>query len=121
MAAHYPASGRAFAPYTGFANAYADGTASIARLVGPEASGTLGCGIARYARIRTTWVLPFDEIVCVLEGAMIVRAAGQEWHAVAGDVLHFPQGEPVEYDVAESVAVFYAKYPVGDAYPPQSA
>jgi ethanolamine utilization protein EutQ (cupin superfamily) len=43
---------------------------------------------------------------------MTVRANGETWHATAGDVLFFAKAEPVEYDIAEEVTVFYAKYPV---------
>jgi ethanolamine utilization protein EutQ len=112
MAGFFPRSDRRFEPYRGFANAYADGDAAIARLVGPETSGTLGGGIVTYRRVRTTWHLPFDEIVCVLAGQMTVRAGGETWHAGVGDVLFFAEAEPVEYDVEHEVTVFYAKYPV---------
>src|SRR5258707_10449138 len=98
MAKFYPLAERRFEPYRGFDNAYADGDATIARLVGPDASATLGGGIVSYRRVRTTWHLPFDEIVCVLAGAMTVRAHGETWHAVTGDVLFFAEAEPVEYD-----------------------
>jgi ethanolamine utilization protein EutQ len=112
MARFYPHKDRRFTPYTGFDNAYPEGDARIARLVGPEDSPTLGGGIVTYRRVRTTWHLPFDEIVCVLEGEMTVSANGETWHAAAGDVLFFARAEPVEYDVAEEVTVFYAKYSV---------
>jgi ethanolamine utilization protein EutQ len=112
MAGFFPRSDRRFEPYQGFANAYADGDAAIARLVGPETSATLGGGIVTYRRVRTVWHLPFDEIVCVLAGEMVVRANGETWHARGGDVLFFAEAEPVEYDVAQEVTVFYAKYPV---------
>jgi ethanolamine utilization protein EutQ len=112
MAGFFPSSGRRFEPYRGFANAYPDGDATIARLVGPETSGTLGGGIVTYRRVRTTWHLPFDEIVCVLAGEMTVCANGHTWRARAGDVLFFAKAEPVEYDVDREVTVFYAKYPV---------
>jgi hypothetical protein len=82
MAGFFPSSGRRFEPYRGFANAYPDGDATIARLVGPETSGTLGGGIVTYRRVRTTWHLPFDEIVCVLAGEMTVRANGHTWREI---------------------------------------
>ena len=53
MAACFPAATRAMLPYEGFPNAY-DGHAGIARLVGAETSETMGCGVARYERVRTT-------------------------------------------------------------------
>jgi ethanolamine utilization protein EutQ len=112
MAGFFPRSDHRFEPYRGFANAYPDGDAAIARLVGPETSGTLGGGIVTYRRVRTTWHLPFDEIVCILAGQMIVRANGMTWNAGVGDVLFFAKAEPVEYDVEQEVTVFYAKYPV---------
>ena len=112
MATFYPSAGRSFTPYLEFENSYADGDASIARLVGPDTSATLGGGVVTYRRVRTTWHLPFDEIVCVLAGEMTVSANGQTWHAKAGDVLFFAKAEPVDYDVADEVTVFYAKYPV---------
>ena len=112
MAAFFPTATRRFAPYGGYANAYPDGGAEIARLIGPETSATLGGGVVTYRRVKTTWHLPFDEIVCVLAGAMTVRAGGETWQAGPGDVLFFAEAEPVEYDVAGEVTVFYAKYPV---------
>jgi ethanolamine utilization protein EutQ len=112
MAKFYASAGRSFEPYLGFDNAYADGDAAIARLVGPDTSSTLGGGVATYRRVRTTWHLPFDEIVCVLAGEMTVSANGRTWHAKAGDVLFFARAEPVDYDIAGEVTVFYAKYPV---------
>jgi ethanolamine utilization protein EutQ len=112
MAEFFPNSSRSFEPYRGFDNAYPDGDASIARLVGPKTSGTLGGGVVTYRRVRTTWHLPFDEIVCVLAGEMTVRAHGNIWHAGPGDVLFFAKAEPIEYDVEHEVTVFYAKYPV---------
>ncbi len=102
---------RSFEPYEGFDNRYY-GTASIARLVGPNVSATIGCGVATYTRVRTVWELPFDEIIHVFAGAMTVRSAGDTWDVVPGDVLFFPKLVPVEYDVPSTVSVFYVKYPV---------
>lgn len=112
----FPAAGRGFLPYGGFDNAYAGG-GEIARLVGPEHSETMGCGIATYRGVRTTWHLPFDEILYVISGEMTVRGSGQEWRVGPGDVLFFPEGVPVEYDAPGEVTVFYAKYPVGRSTP----
>lgn len=108
----FPAAGRATAPYTAFDNAYPDGGAEIARLIGEETSATLGGGVVTYRRVKTLWHLPFDEIVCILSGSMTVEAGGERWAAGPGDVLFFPEGEPIAYDVPEEVTVFYAKYPV---------
>ncbi len=111
MAELFAAAERPFAPYVGFENEYPDGSAQIARLVGPGVSGTLGGGVVQYRRVKTVWRLPFDEIVYVVSGAMTVSANGKSWRATAGDVLFFAEGEPVEYDVDKEVTVFYAKYP----------
>jgi ethanolamine utilization protein EutQ len=111
MAEFFGANGRIFKPYQGFENAYPDGSAEIARLVGPDVSGTLGGGVVRYSRVKTVWRLPFDEIVYVISGAMTVTAGGNSWRATPGDTLFFAEGEPVGYDVEEEVVVFYAKYP----------
>ncbi|MFY7961854.1 MAG: cupin domain-containing protein [Elsteraceae bacterium] len=111
MAEFYEAANRNFSPYRGFENAYPDGSAEIARLVGPSVSDTLGGGVVRYRRVKTVWRLPFDEIVYVISGALTVSAGGRCWRASAGDVLFFAQGEPVTYDVEEEAVVFYAKYP----------
>jgi ethanolamine utilization protein EutQ len=111
MADHFSAAERSFSPYQGFDNAYPDGEARIARLIGPGVSETLGGGVVVYRRVKTVWRLPFDEIVYVVSGAMTVSAGGKSWRAGPGDVLFFAKGEPVEYDVADEVTVFYAKYP----------
>jgi ethanolamine utilization protein EutQ len=112
----FPQAERSHEPYVGFPNSYA-GAATIARLVGPDTSDTMGCGIATYRGVRTTWRLPFDEIVYVLAGEMTVRAGAESWHVGVGDVLFFPRAEPIEYDVPGEVTVFYAKYPVGNSTP----
>jgi ethanolamine utilization protein EutQ len=111
MAVYFSAKERSFAPYLGFDNAYPNGEARIARLVGPGVSETLGGGLVVYKRVKTVWRLPFDEIVYIVSGEMTVTAGGENWRACPGDVLFFAEGEPVEYDVAEEVTVFYAKYP----------
>lgn len=108
---HFKAAERTFEPYTGFENAYASGAASIARMLTPDVSPRLGAGIARYRNVRTTWHLPFDEVVLVIQGKFTVRSRGVEYAAVAGDVLHFPRGCPVEYDITEEVTLFYAEHP----------
>jgi ethanolamine utilization protein EutQ len=111
MADFFSKSEQVYTPYEGFENAYPDGEARIARLISPSISKTLGGGIVRYRRVKTVWRLPFDEIVYVIDGEMVVTASGKSWSAKAGDVLFFPQGEPVGYDVEADVTVFYAKYP----------
>lgn len=111
MAEFFGTADRSFHPYEGFKNDYPDGSAEIARLVGPAVSGSLGGGVVNYRRVKTVWRLPFDEIVYVISGAMTVSAGGKSWRAQAGDVLFFAEGEPVEYDVDQDVTVFYAKYP----------
>ena len=108
---HFKATERTFEPYTGFGNAYEGGVSSIARMLTPGVSPRLGAGIARYRNVRTTWRLPFDEVVLVLEGSFTVRSQGVEYAACEGDVLHFPRECPVEYDITHEVTLFYAEHP----------
>lgn len=108
---HFKAADRTFEPYGGFENDYAGGVSRISRLVTPDLCPRLGAGIARYENVRTTWCLPFDEVIVVLSGGFTVRSNGAEHEAVPGDVLYFPRQCPVEYDVTGEVTLFYAEHP----------
>lgn len=106
---HFNAAGRTFEPYGGFENAYAWGR--VDDRAPCDACPRLGAGIARYQNVRTTWHLPFEEVIVVLGGSFTVRSNGAEYKAVPGDVLYFPKQCPVEYDITDEVTLFYAEHP----------
>ena len=108
----FAAADRRTQPYTSFENAYAGGDAKIAPIVGVDVSATLGCGVVTYRRVKTTWRLPFDEIIYIIAGKVVVTFGTETWSAGPGDVLFFPKDEPIGYDVSDEVTVFYTKYPV---------
>lgn len=86
--------------------------AEVAQAVGPERSGTLGCGFARFEGCRFPWELSYDEVVHVLEGSMRVLVGGDELAAGPGDVVFLPRGSRVEYRFDGACTLFFATYPV---------
>ena len=50
-------------------------------------------------------------MIFVIDGHLVVTSNGVAHLAGPGDVLFFPKGSPIEYDVKESATVFYAEYP----------
>lgn len=108
----FPANGRRFERYLGDEAAPEHGSAQIARLVGPDISKSLGGGVVVYERLRADWVLPFDDLIIVLEGDMRIHSKGQSYSCGPGDVAWFPAHTPLTYEVPSRVVVFYAIYPM---------
>jgi ethanolamine utilization protein EutQ len=107
----FPESQRSFEAYKGFRNDREGGEASIARVIGPEGNLALGFGIVRYQNVRTVWQLPFDEVIYVLDGSFTVTARECEYRVGAGDILSFPKGCAVRYDIVDPVTILYAESP----------
>ncbi len=59
----YKKAEMAFAPYGG-----PPGSATIARLVGPEISRTMGAGLATFDECSIAWTVLHDEVIVVLDG-----------------------------------------------------
>ncbi|MGH6894683.1 MAG: hypothetical protein ACREEP_20745, partial [Dongiaceae bacterium] len=60
---HFRKSEMNFTTYAG-----PPGTATIARLVGPDMSKTMGAGIATFDGCSIEWTVLYDELIVVLEG-----------------------------------------------------
>ena len=87
------------------------GKATIARLVGPDLSRTMGAGVATFDGCSIEWTVLYDELIVVLEGTFRL-VAGKETHSCApGDVLWIPENTPIKYE-GEKAKVFYALHPV---------
>ncbi|MFL5258334.1 MAG: cupin domain-containing protein [Hyphomicrobiales bacterium] len=90
------------------------GEAMIARLIGPEASRTMGAGVATFDRCSIEWTVLYDEVIVVLEGKFrlkIGRSGERTIEAGPGDVVWIPENTPLRYE-GDGAKVFYALYPV---------
>jgi ethanolamine utilization protein EutQ len=108
---HFRRQEMAFVPFGG-----PPGSASIARLVGPEASRTMGVGLARFDDCQVQWTVLYDEMIVVLEGVFRLGVGGSEddsrvIEAHPGDVVWIPEKTPVVY-MGDRALVCYALHPV---------
>jgi len=90
------------------------GKASIARLVGPELSSTMGAGIAVFDGCSIEWTVLYDEVIVVLEGTFRLKLGkdfAETLEASPGDVIWLPEHTPLRYE-GDAARVFYALYPV---------
>ncbi len=95
-----------FAPYGG-----PPGSATIARLVGPEISRTMGAGLATFDGCSIAWTVLYDEVIVVLEGRFRLRVGDRLFEAEPGDVIWIPEYTALKYE-GERATVFYALHPV---------
>jgi ethanolamine utilization protein EutQ len=108
----FTARHRNFEPYLGDEAAPDLGIARIARLVGPSNSSSMGGGIVIYERMTVDWDLPFDEMITILEGEMVIHSGGESYALAFGDVAWFPARTPLTYEVPKRVVVSYAIWPM---------
>lgn len=102
---HYRKSDMEFAAFGG-----PPGAATIARLVGPDMSRTMGAGIATFDGCSIEWTVLYDEVIVVLEGTFRL-VVGKDTHSCApGDVIWIPENTPIKYE-GDKAKVFYALYP----------
>ena len=102
---HYRRSEMNFAAFGG-----PPGNATIARLVGPDISKTMGAGIATFDGCSIEWTVLYDEVIVVLEGTFRL-VVGKETHfCTPGDVVWIPENTPIKYE-GEKAKVFYALHP----------
>lgn len=99
-------SGLSFEPYGG-----PPGKATIARLVGPEISKTMGAGLATFDGCSIEWTVLYDELIVVLEGRFRLRVGADLLEAGPGDVLWIPENTALRYE-GDRAVVFYALHPV---------
>ena len=99
-------SERSFAAYGG-----PPGQATIARLVGPDISKTMGAGIATFDDCSIEWTVLYDELIVVLEGTFRLVVGSETFTCAPGDVLWIPENTPLKYE-GEKAMLFYALHPV---------
>jgi ethanolamine utilization protein EutQ len=87
------------------------GQATIARLVGPSLSKTMGVGLASFDGCSIEWTVLYDEMIVVLEGLFRLRAGGDVFEGRPGDVIWIPEKTAIVYEGEKSL-VCYALYPV---------
>jgi ethanolamine utilization protein EutQ len=90
------------------------GKATIARMITPEISNSMGGGIAKFDGCSIEWTVLYDEIIVVLEGKVRLRLGKgyrQKLEAKPGDVIWLPEGTPLKYE-GEKAVLFYALHPV---------
>ncbi len=87
------------------------GQATIARLVGPELSKTMGVGLATFDGCSIEWTVLYDEMIVVIEGRFRLRTGKDVFDAAPGDVIWIPEKTPIVYE-GEKAVVCYALYPV---------
>ncbi len=103
---HYRKAEMQFAAFGG-----PPGAATIARLVGPDMSNTMGAGIATFDGCSVEWTVLYDEVIVVLEGTFRL-VVGKDSHTCApGDVIWIPENTPIKYE-GDKAKVFYALHPV---------
>lgn len=103
---HFRKSTMSFTAYGG-----PPGKATIARLVGPDISKTMGAGIATFDGCSIEWTVLYDEVIVVLNGTFRL-VVGKETHTCApGDVVWIPENTPIRYE-GDKATVFYALHPV---------
>ena len=108
-ALHFRAGDIGFESYGG-----PPGSATIARLIGPDQSRTMGGGIATFDGCSVEWTVLYDEVIVVLEGTFRLRLGpdGERTiEASPGDVIWLPENTPLKYE-GNGAKVFYALYPV---------
>ena len=87
------------------------GEASIARLVGPQDSSTMGAYLARFHGRSVPWTVRYDEVIVCIEGEFHLRT-GERLHTLnPGDVIWIPKDTELAYNGVESL-VFIAIAPV---------
>lgn len=87
------------------------GSASIARLVGPDSSATMGAYIARFDGRSVAWTVRYDELIFCLSGLFRLRTAEATHELERGDVLWVGEGTELRYE-GEAATVFMAIAPV---------
>lgn len=104
---HFKRAEQTFQPYSGQPLE----RAAICRLIGTEASSTMGAGLARFDNCSISWTVLYDELIVVLEGRFRLRLGDRLIEAAPGDVIWVPERTPLAYE-GDHACVFYALYPI---------
>ncbi|MBB4864364.1 ethanolamine utilization protein EutQ [Pseudomonas nitritireducens] len=73
------------------------GHAGVARAISQEISPNLGIGFARWEGAEVAWTLLYDEVVFVIEGCFELRANGELYRVLPGQMLWIPEGTELVY------------------------
>lgn len=87
------------------------GRSTLARIIGPEVSKTMGAGIATFDNTSVQWTVLYDEVIVCLKGVFRLRVGDEIFEAHPGDVIWIPEYTPLAYE-GEGAEVFYVLYPV---------
>lgn len=87
------------------------GNATIARIIGPDLSTTMGAGIATFDDCSLEWTVLYDELIVGIEGLFRLRVGDKVFEAGPGDVIWIPEGTALKYE-GKGATVFYALHPV---------
>ncbi|RJG13206.1 cupin domain-containing protein [Pseudomonas cavernicola] len=104
---HFKRDELSFQPYSG----QPPERASICRLIGPDASSSMGAGLACFDGCSIEWTVLYDELIVVLEGHFRLRVGERVIEATPGDVIWVPERTPLAYE-GDQARVFYALYSV---------
>jgi len=69
--------------------------------------GAMRAGFLEIEDSRFDWEIQDEEISYVIEGSVSIIVEGMTFKANPGDVLHFPLGTKVVWDVAGNTKLFY--------------
>lgn len=114
MISVFKSSDRSFVPYLSDDATPAKGSAKIASLVTSSNSSSIGGGVVVYERVKVDWDLTFDEMITVIEGAMLIHSGGTSYDLGPSDVAWFPARTLLAYEVQDRVVVSYAVHPLPD-------
>jgi ethanolamine utilization protein EutQ len=87
------------------------GSATIARLVGPQDSSTMGAYFARFDGRAVEWTVRYDELIVCIEGLFRLRTAEGIHELQPGDALWIGDGTELCYE-GDGATVFIAIAPV---------
>ena len=84
---------------------------TIARIVSPASSETLGGGIVIFEKCSYDWTVTYDEIFYIIDGQLRVVVDGENFDCETGDVIWLPRDTPLRYETEGKAVCFYAIYP----------
>lgn len=87
------------------------GKATLAPLIGPDLSTTIGAGLATFDDVSIAWTVLYDEVIVGIQGEFRLRTDDAVYTVGPGDVLWLPKGTALRYE-GTAALIFYALYPV---------
>lgn len=87
------------------------GRSTLAHIIGPEVSNTIGAGMATFDSTSVQWTVLYDEVIVCLKGVFRLRVGAEMFEAHPGDVIWIPEYTHLAYE-GEGAEVFYVLYPV---------